>query len=238
VLNSERARPLPPEERRASLVAATIPLIAEHGLKVTTKQIAAAAGVAEGTIFRVFADKTELIQAAINSAFDPELTLTELGEIDVGLPLHERCLAIVTILQSRLLAVFKIMIAMRMAPGQPKYRPKHGTEPGPHVPAGQAVPPAPPGSQVGNPAHRPPGPPVDPQTERINASVIRLLEPDRDELTRPVREVAQLLRLLTFSGSHPFISEGHLLTAEQITSTILDGVRRRPDTPNHGGPRC
>jgi hypothetical protein len=215
VLNSERARPLPPEERRASLVAAAIP------------------------IFRVFTDKTELVQAAINSAFDPEQTLTELGEIDMGLPLHERCLAIVTILQSRLLAVFKIMIAIRMAPGQQKYRPKHDTAPGPHLPAGQAVPPgAPPGAHVGNPAHRPPGPPLDAQTERISAEVVRLLEPDRDELTRPVREVAQLLRLLTFSGSHPFISEGHLLTAEQITSTILDGVRRRPDTPNHGGPRC
>jgi hypothetical protein len=50
--------------------------------------------------------------------------------------------------------------------------------------------------------------------------------------------VAQLLRLLTFSGSHPFISEGNLLTAEQITSTVLDGVRRRTDTPDHGGPGC
>ena len=90
MLNSERARPLPPDERRASLVAATIPLIAEHGLKVTTKQIATAAGVAEGTIFRVFTDKTELIQAAISTAFDPDRTLADLGAIDMGLPLYER----------------------------------------------------------------------------------------------------------------------------------------------------
>jgi AcrR family transcriptional regulator len=229
VLN-ERARPLPPEERRASLVAAAIPLIAEHGLKVTTKQIAQAAGVAEGTLFRVFTDKTELIQAAINSAFDPEQTLAELGAIDVGLPLHQRCLAITTVLQGRLVAVFKIMVAVRMAPGQMKYRPKYGMAPGPHVPPGQAVPPG-----GGPPRH---GPPVDPQTERIFGEVVRLLEPDRDEFTRPVEEVVRLFRLLTFSGSHPFISEGNLLTAEEITSTVLDGVRRRPDTPDHGGPRC
>jgi len=217
---SERARPLPPDERRASLVAAAIPLISEHGLKVTTKQIATAAGVAEGTIFRVFTDKTELIQAAINSAFDPELTLRELGAIDIGLPLHDRCLKITTVLQSRLVAVFKIMIAMRMAPGQPKYRPKFGSAPGP---------PAPPGA---------PGAPFDPRTEQIFNEVVRLLEPDSDEFTRPVTDVANTLRLLTFSGSHPFISDGNLLTAEQITSTVLDGVRRRPDTPDHGGPRC
>jgi AcrR family transcriptional regulator len=220
VLNSERARPLPPDERRASLVAATIPLIAEHGLKVTTKQIATAAGVAEGTIFRVFTDKTELIQAAINTAFDPERTLADLATIDVGLPLHGRCLAITRVLQDRLVAVFKIMIAMRMAPGQPKYRPKQGATPG----------------QVGPPGS--PGAPFDPRTEQIFNEIVRLLEPDSDEFNLPVKEVANILRLLTFSGSHPFISDGNLLTAEQITSTVLDGVRRRPDTPDHGGPRC
>jgi AcrR family transcriptional regulator len=222
VLNSERARPLPPEERRASLVAATIPLLSEHGLKVTTKQIAAAAGVAEGTIFRVFTDKTELIQAAINTAFDPEGTLAALAAIDLDLPLHKRCLDITAVLQDRLVTVFKIMIACRMAPGQQKYRPKQGTMPG------QLGRPAPPGA---------PGGPFDPRTEQIFHEVVRLLEPDRDEFNLPVEQVANILRLLTFSGSHPFISDGNLLTAEQITSTVLDGVRRRPDTP-HGGSGC
>ena len=198
-------------------MAAAIPLIAEHGLKVTTKQIAQAAGVAEGTLFRVFTDKTELIQAAIGSAFDPEQNLADLAAIDVGLPLYERCLAITRVMQTRLVTVFKIIIAMRMAPGQPKYRPKHGSSP------------SPPGA---------PGAPHDPRTEEIFKAIVRLLEPDSDEFVRPVKDVANILRLLTFSGSHPFISDGNLLTAEQITSTVLDGVRRRPDTPDHGGPRC
>ena len=42
------------------IVAATLPLLLEHGELVTTRQIAEAAGIAEGTIFRVFADKDEL----------------------------------------------------------------------------------------------------------------------------------------------------------------------------------
>ena len=53
------------------IVAATLPLLIEHGDRVTTKQIAEAAGIAEGTIFRAFGDKDEVIAAAIESALDP-----------------------------------------------------------------------------------------------------------------------------------------------------------------------
>ena len=47
------------------------------------------------------------------------------------------------------------------------------------------------------------------------------------------------LRLLTFSGSHPLIAEGHLLSAEDIATTVLDGVRARSTgSPTTGGPQC
>ncbi len=57
---SRRAESLPPDERRAMIIEAMLPLLLEHGEMVTTRQIAEAAGIAEGTIFRVFADKDEL----------------------------------------------------------------------------------------------------------------------------------------------------------------------------------
>ena len=57
---SKRAAALPPDERRSMIVAATLPLLLEHGDRVTTRQIAEAAGIAEGTIFRAFADKDEM----------------------------------------------------------------------------------------------------------------------------------------------------------------------------------
>ena len=61
----ERARPMSPEERRDKLIDVTLDLLREHGRAVTTRQIAAAAGVAEGTIFRVVESKEELVEAAI-----------------------------------------------------------------------------------------------------------------------------------------------------------------------------
>jgi len=85
-----RVAPLAPDDRRAALVEATVPLLIENGSAISTRQIAQAAGVAEGTIFRVFPDKNSLILAAIRSALDPEKGERALGAIPADLELRER----------------------------------------------------------------------------------------------------------------------------------------------------
>lgn len=77
-----RAKALDRDQRRAAIVAATLPLVIEHGRGVTTRQIAEQAGVAEGTIFRVFDSKEEVIDAAIASAFDLEPYLALVADLD------------------------------------------------------------------------------------------------------------------------------------------------------------
>jgi AcrR family transcriptional regulator len=81
-----------PDERRAAIVAATLPLIVEHGATVTTGQIAAASGVAEGTVFRAFADKQELLTACLDTAFDPADPVAALRQIQRELPVADRLL--------------------------------------------------------------------------------------------------------------------------------------------------
>jgi AcrR family transcriptional regulator len=113
-VRSERARRMPPAERREALINATLPLVLWHGPGVTTRQIAEAADVAEGTIFRVFEGKEALIRAVTERAFDPASALAEIAAIDPDLPLRHRLFRLVEILQSRLDTVFTLINALGM----------------------------------------------------------------------------------------------------------------------------
>jgi AcrR family transcriptional regulator len=109
-----RAAPLPLDERRAALIAATEPLLERFGREVSTRQIAEAAGIAEGTIFRAFATKEALIDAVIKDSFDIHRTCDQLAQIDLDLGLEERLTAAVAILQERLRRVFALFGSLRL----------------------------------------------------------------------------------------------------------------------------
>ena len=111
-----RATPLPPDERRAALIAATEPLLEEFGRDVSTRQIAEAASVAEGTIFRVFSTKEALIDAVLEEVFDVQRTCDELRRIDLALDLQTRLVAATQVLQTRLRKVFALFHSMRLGP--------------------------------------------------------------------------------------------------------------------------
>jgi AcrR family transcriptional regulator len=109
-----RATPLPLDERRAALIAATGPLLERFGSDVSTRQIAEAAGVAEGTIFRAFATKEALIDAVIEDAYNIQRTCDELSHVDLGLSLEARLIAAVAILQERLRRVFALFGSLQL----------------------------------------------------------------------------------------------------------------------------
>ena len=104
-----RASALPAEERRAAIVAATLPLLLERGVNVSTRQIAEAAGIAEGTIFAVFPDKDALVQAVLQAALDPEPTERELDAIDRSLPFEDQLTAAVHVMQRRTNNIWRLL---------------------------------------------------------------------------------------------------------------------------------
>jgi len=184
----ERARRLSPADRREAIIAATRPLLYQHGRATTTKLIAEAAGIAEGTIFRSFDTKDELFDAVLEREFDPGDFLADVAEIDRGLPLRDRLVLFTTLLQGRFVRIFSLMAAMGMPKPPEKFQ--------------------------------------NPETRRrlTDGGLASLIDHDADRFTLPVERVVDLVRLLTFSGSHPHISDQRPLSPEEIVDVILNGV--------------
>jgi AcrR family transcriptional regulator len=183
-----------PEERRDKLIDVTLTLLREHGRAVTTRQIAEAAGVAEGTIFRVVESKEELVELAISRAFEPGALIERIAEIDPDLPLRDRLVTLASIMQQRFRATFDLMKKVGMV------RPADHVHDSPEAVAWRA---------------------------RLLERLEGVVGDDADLLAVPVEEFVHTLRLLTFAGSHPLVSDGKLLTPEQIVDTVLYGLGRK-----------
>ena len=98
---------------------------------MSTRQIAEAAGVAEGTIFRVFATKEALIDAVLDDVFDVESPCDRLARIDPIAALERRLAEAVGVLQRRMRRVIALFHSMRVprpgpAPAEPA-EPQHRT---------------------------------------------------------------------------------------------------------------
>jgi AcrR family transcriptional regulator len=196
VTRTGRAVRMPPAERRAAIVAATLPLVLRHGAAVSTRQIAEAAGVAEGTIFRVFPDKEALMCAVTEAAFDPTPTLTRMAAIDRGLPLRERLVAAAAIVQEKLAGAFALIDALGLT-GPPPHRADRPARGGPTG-----------------------------MNDALHAALTDVVGDDRDRLTVPVAHFAHVLRLLVFSGTHPKLTDGRPLSAAEVVGILLDGMAR------------
>jgi AcrR family transcriptional regulator len=91
------------------IMDAAVPLILARGELVTTQEIARAAGIAEGTIFRVFESKDALIEGVIDRAMDPIPLEAAIRAVDRSLPLETGVRHVVSILQKRVLEAWRLL---------------------------------------------------------------------------------------------------------------------------------
>lgn len=205
-----RVPALTPEERRASLVEATLPLLREFGANVSTRQIADAAGVAEGTIFGVFPDKAALIRATVLRALDPEDTIKGIEAIDRSLDLRARLEAATAILVERMAENATLMTTLfrsglLRAPGG-----EGGAE----------------GADGGMLRQ------IREARERIIDAVVALIGPDAPRLRRSPGVTVGLLISVVFADHHGGLGfTGPSCSPAEIVSLLLDGLLHPPGMP-------
>jgi AcrR family transcriptional regulator len=170
-----RAAALPPDERRAQILDAVAPVIKEHGRQASTRQLAEVAGVAEGTLFRVFSSKEELIGAVVERYLGAGRALDQIDQIDRSGPLAERLTEIVRILVSRSAETFELLHAV----GPPK---EPTTE-----------------ERMAFRDHM-----LD-QARHIDRAVTDLIEPDAGLLVVSPAQLAELIGGMVFAVSNPML---------------------------------
>src|SRR5947209_4180519 len=111
-IRRRRAAALAPDARRSMIMDAAIPLILARGELVTTQEIARAAGIAEGTIFRVFESKDALVEAVIERAIDPVPLEAAVRSVDPAQPLEAVVSDAVQILQRRVLEAWRLLSSL------------------------------------------------------------------------------------------------------------------------------
>jgi AcrR family transcriptional regulator len=217
---------LSPDDRRVAVLDATIPLVIQHGLALTTRQIADAAGVAEGTLFRVFDDKRALVVAAIARALDPQPVVDAVRAVDTGQELSAVLVEVIDVIarrSARMRAVLAVALELRRMADQSgiaEFRAEELlSENAASAPAGSLV-----HAARALRSRAAEGP------RRIVGALTDVLAVHREELRREPEVCARILFSIVSSSFHDPLAPTAQPTPREIVEVFLDGMRARPTT--------
>lgn len=216
-----RAPAMSRDDRRAAIALATVPLLEEHGSQVSTRQIALAAGVAEGTLFRAFDDKVELLAAAAERALDPTTGVAEIADLPAAPDLAAELAQVARALGERGRRVRRVMIAVHTILASDEGR------------RAAAVRGARGADVLG---HRPPerspvhGPGARDARVRalgeVRAAVVARLEAYRHELRIEPERLAHLLIAAVMGQGPPVLADDDAVPVDELVDVLLHGATR------------
>lgn len=191
------------EERRAMIVATALPLIVEYGSAVTTAKIARAAGIGEGTIFRVFQDKESLLRACLAEVSRPDETVAFLESIPLDQPLARRLTEAADTMRAYLGRMGAVVAALARA--------------------GAAPPP-----DLSRRAGADRSDERDTAFDAPRQALVELFEPERDELRFAPERLADAFQRMLMAADRP--GAPGALTTEELVDLFLNGARSAADS--------
>jgi len=188
-----------PDDRRRAIIEAVTPLLVAQGAAVTTRQMAEAAGVAEGTIYRVFPDKCALINEVVKASVDPEPFHQALGVVDPESPIEDQIRTAAAALQIRVERMMALTGVLRsLHTGDHDHHDHHAH----HEPPEFVV-----------AAHR-----------SVMDAITHLFERHRDQLRVEPARAAVMLRGLVFAAAFPILPEPQRPTMDEAIDLMLNGL--------------
>jgi AcrR family transcriptional regulator len=210
---------MPAGQRRASIVASARALLISTGITFTTRQVAEAAGIAEGTVFRHFASKDAIVQAVIEDAFDPSGLCAGIDALPRDMDLTQRVERSLELMTSQLGTITEVLAALH------PHRLRNPNHPDSHH--GDTA-------RHGRPGTRTADHPEDPHDRSHNqirnwyssvtAALDRLLEPYAGRLRVPAEQACALMLSTVTMNLRPIAVSPHKFSPAELTDILLNGI--------------
>jgi AcrR family transcriptional regulator len=195
-----RSRPMAAADRRRAILDVAVPLLLEKGSSLTTAQVAQAAGIAEGTIFRVFPDKSALIFEAVKATMDPARVADAIRAISPSATMRARLAEAARVLRDYFNQIAALGESLRSVSVLPGARQR---DVGKLIKESSAV---------------------------ISAALAELFERHRAALSVPTSSAIAAFRGLVFASAHPLLPPRERLAIDEAVSILLSGIAKHEGT--------